>query len=360
MRIGLDHAPAATHWPGVGRYARELVRALVRLDERPELALLDVGRAPRIVPREALGLDGARGVARRRLALPHRALGLLARVGFPAERLVGGVDLFHRVLPGEPPLGRAVPRVQAVAEPPAPGSPDAARLARALAEPAHALAFSTWTAGELARRFELPAERVHVVPVGCDHWARDVEPCAERGPPFELAVLGRVDRARRPLALARAVERLARRGLDARVTWIGAPGDAAGELAGAEGERVRWRRAKDEAELGPLLARAALLVHLADAEGTAVTPLEACSLGADVVASRVPPFAEALGGLDVGWVENAAVDEDPDVLADALAARLARVDDEGARAGRRARAARFTWAEHARLTVALWRRILGR
>jgi hypothetical protein len=30
-RIGLDWLPARAHWPGVGRYARELARALVRL-----------------------------------------------------------------------------------------------------------------------------------------------------------------------------------------------------------------------------------------------------------------------------------------------------------------------------------------
>ena len=32
LRVGLDYLPATTHWPGVGRYVREFVRALVRLE----------------------------------------------------------------------------------------------------------------------------------------------------------------------------------------------------------------------------------------------------------------------------------------------------------------------------------------
>jgi len=65
VRVGIDYLPAVTHAPGAGRYARELVRALLRLEDRPEIALYEVGRAERTVEERALGLpaDG-RGLAR--------------------------------------------------------------------------------------------------------------------------------------------------------------------------------------------------------------------------------------------------------------------------------------------------------
>ena len=47
MRVGMDYLAAVTHPPGVGRYVRELVRAVVRLDERPALALFELGGGAR-------------------------------------------------------------------------------------------------------------------------------------------------------------------------------------------------------------------------------------------------------------------------------------------------------------------------
>ena len=97
MRVGLDYLPAVTHAPGAGRYARELVRALVRLEEPAglDLRLLQLGGARATIGEPALGLAGARVRPRlRRLRLPRR---LAARIGLTPERLLGRLDLFHRV-----------------------------------------------------------------------------------------------------------------------------------------------------------------------------------------------------------------------------------------------------------------------
>ena len=59
--IALDYTAGPGHAPGVGRYVRELVRALVRLPEGDglPLELLEVGRAPRPMEGAPLGLDDA-------------------------------------------------------------------------------------------------------------------------------------------------------------------------------------------------------------------------------------------------------------------------------------------------------------
>ncbi|MCC6407228.1 MAG: glycosyltransferase family 1 protein, partial [Planctomycetes bacterium] len=89
---------------------------------------------------------------------------------------------------------------------------------------------------------------------------------------------------------------------------------------------------------------------------TAVTPLEALSLGVGVVATELPPFVEALGE-HARYVPRAV---EARVLARALADELARTRDPGVRAARRAHAAAFTWDRNARATVDVWRRVLGR
>ena len=100
--IGLDYTAGPGHAPGVGRYVRELVRALVRL-EGPPLKLIEVGRAP--VPMEGapLGLEGlgvVRNVQRSRWRIPRRALFAQERFGDPLGVLAArGCRLVHRVDP---------------------------------------------------------------------------------------------------------------------------------------------------------------------------------------------------------------------------------------------------------------------
>lgn len=376
-RIGIDYLPAVCHAPGVGRYARELVRALVQLEACPQLALFEVGGGERLFDDAALGLDPvasrtvedgrsqmrpARPVRRMRSRLPRRAVELLhrlTRVG--ADRLLGGVDLFHRVRPDYPPVSRAL-ELLPVPELPARGSSADERLARALERADDALVFSDHYRREVARRYGLSSERVHRVPIGCDHWLRDL---AHRTPEASarprLLVLGAVRRERHHAVILDAFERLRAGGCDAELLLVGRAGDAAqafrGQLAASPANAaVRWIDQPREADMPALVAGSSCLVHLAEDEGTAVTPLEAFAMGLDVVASRLPAFAEALG-------EQALLLEDgPPVverLADALACAIERRGPRLADA-RRARAAEFSWRENARLTIDVWQRMLER
>ncbi|MCC7014227.1 MAG: glycosyltransferase [Planctomycetes bacterium] len=342
MKVGIDYWPASTHGPGVGRYVRETVRALARLEDAPRLALLDVGRGQRAFE-EDLGLDG-RGVLRVRASLPRRALQWSARLGLGADRWLGGCDVFHGALHDAPPLSRAL-RTLALAEFP--------RADAQLDTCAAIVTFSAWAATQLTRRFELDPARVHVLPVGCDHWSRDAAPRARPdGAPWVLA-LGRLDSRRAPSTLLAACELLRAGGRELRLAFLGRRGDAYDELRARVTRSpmctaVRFVSEPSERELASNVASASVLVHLTDGELSAVTPLEGLAAGAGVVASRIPTFEELLGA-HATFVEGPPGELEPAVLAAALQRAL------DAPPAPRTFLEHFTWERHARALLELWR-----
>ncbi len=361
--VGIDCWPATTHAPGVGRYARELIRALARLEQPPCLGLFDVGPRAQAQDCQPLGIEPLPAGWRRLEAdLPRRALGPLAALGLTADRLLGGCALFHRVLVAGPPVG-ALPQVLALSELPAPGTVGEAELRRALRAVRDVVVFSAHARGLVSERFGLDPERVHALPVGCDHWIRAAPPLdTPQDPPVVLA-LGRVDAARGHLVLLQAFERLDARTPSLRLVFCGRPGAAAGELARTVAaspacERVRWIDRPVERDLAHLMARAAVLVHLSSGELTPVTPLEGLAAGAALVASPLPAFREVLGE-QAHWVAGEPASLDSRALAPVLEAALASGLDPLARRRRRELAAPFTWERHARLTAELWSRILA-
>lgn len=349
--VGIDYWPATTHAPGVGRYVRELVRALVKLDDAPELKLFDVGPGLRAYGEKALG-PKARAT---RAKLPRGALRVLASLGLSADRLVGGCDVFHGVFVDAPPVARAR-RTIAVAEFPRDGTP--------LRRYDGVLTFSAWAREQLIARCELAPNRVHALPVGCEHWRRELAEVPARDRPPTVLALGRLDHARAPNAILAACERLRARGLELQLAFVGRHGDAYDELRARVTRSpivasVRFTSQARESDMPATVARASVLVHLSDLELSPVTPLEALASGCAVVASRLPAFEEALGPC-ARWID-APVDElDLGVLAEALAQALDDARDATHAAQRRELARRFSWARHAALTLDLWRQILSR
>jgi glycosyltransferase involved in cell wall biosynthesis len=358
--VGFDVWPGTTHAPGVGRYARELVRALARLPRPPRLKLLDFGPGPRPLRGEIDPLSADWSCIQS--DLPRGALAWLARSGLPAERLLGGCDVFHRVLPGTPPLGD-VPFVQALSEFPARGSQSETELARSLSGCSAVVVFSAAAAREVELRFGMDPRRIHALPVGCDHWLRGARPLdVAPDPPLVLA-LGRTDAARGPLSLLAAFERVVARGSGTRLVWCGRPGDQAAELRAAldvstARSRVRWIEEPQESALPELVASAAVLVHLNREEWTPVTPLECMGFGAALVASSLPAFREVLRDEAV-WIDGEPSTLTPDELARALELALASSQDRNARLRRRELASEFTWERHAEQTSELWSTLMG-
>lgn len=360
MRIGIDYHPALTHAPGVGRYSRELVRALVRLEECPELFLADVGKDEATIGEPALGLADA--PRRPKLVSSRRSRKMFKLLTRSADRMLGGVDLFHRMLPDWPPVS-AARELLPVAEFPAEGSEEARAQAEAARRCGDVLVFSEHAAGEAVRRFDLDPDRVHRVPVGCDHWLRDLGDPPERKDPPQILVLGALRTSRRPDRVLRAIEVIKKKRRPVQVRFVGARGDLAEAFLNQQlgfsvaRDWVLWNEFAPEPALPGIVASSTLLVHLSEGEATAVTPLEAFSLGVQVVASRLPAFEEALGG-EASLVDPAQ-EEDPEALAEVILEAVEAGGDEEARARRRALAAAHTWGANARATVEVWRRMLA-
>lgn len=360
MRVGIDYFPATTHWPGSGRYARELVRALIADDARPDLRLFDVGRGDRTVDPRALNLPfGDPRVRRVTRKVPRRALGTLARAGYDAARMLGGIDVFHHVHANGPPL-RRVPQVLAVAELPARRSIAGAVLVERAQDMDALVVFCADWRLRVAEALAFPLERIYVTRVGCEHWRRALAEIPPADDPPRILVLGATRQERRPSAVLRGFERLRERGVDARLVFAGRDGDGALEeavRASKYGADVERRRDVREADLPDLVARSAVLVHLDPGAGTPVTPLEALAAGVPVVASRTPCFVEHLDGV-VEWVDDAEVVREPDVLAAAIERAIASRADGLALVGRAARAREFSWARCAMETMKVWNAVV--
>lgn len=359
MRVGLDYLPGTTHFPGVGRYARELVRALVQLPECPTLKLLEWGGERPTIGEPHLGLAGApKRATRRRVPLPRRAADALHRItGAGVDRWLGGVDLFHRIFPHWPPVGRAV-QLQPVGELPPLDSPEGEALRARLAGLDHFLVFSEHAREALADGFGFGAARVHRVPIGSDQWRRELPELPPRSDPPVILVLGATRAVRRHAAILRAFEELRRTHPAAQLRLLGAEGDATesfeAQLAASPArEAVTWRREPDEAAMPGEMARASLLVHLTEDEESAVTPLEAFSFGTPVVATRLPAFEEALGET-AAFVENDGAGSDPAELARRMERGLESALDPAACAAREAIAQRHTWRINAEATLGVW------
>ncbi len=359
--VAIDYLPAVTHAPGVGRYARELVRAVVRRHDAPPLVLCEIGATPRAVPEEALGLEACEPGRVRRVQrrIPQRALDLghkLVRLG--VDDLCGRPKVFHRARPWLPPIRKAA-IVLPLAELPAPDTAAERALAARAREAAAVIAFSEDYAQRAVQRLGVDPGRVHRTPVGAEHWVRDLGGPAGSTRP-RIVVLGAMRRARRPLAALAGFEHLIASGVDAELVWVGRGDDAASAFqvawsASPARERISWVDHPLEQDMPSTVGEAAVLLHLADDEGTAVTPLEACALGTAVAAERLPAFEEVLPP-DTQWIER---DPSSESIATALAAALGLGLDPERRATRARNAERHTWDACAAATIPVWRAVAG-
>ena len=363
MRILLDYRPALRSRSGVGEYVHQLVRHLAGTcpgdeltlftsswKDRPDATLAaawpDVRVSDHRVPVALLNLawhnlewppvEWLAAGDPEVVFSPHPLLTPSRR----AAQVVMIHDLDFLDHPERAPreIGRDYPRL----------APSHARRAARVIVP------SRYTAGEVGRRFDIPADRIHVCAQGAPAWPAPVE-APTPGHGFIL-FMGTLEPRKNIGTLLSAYERLrARHANSPRLVLAGSAGigsrawlDAIARppLAGHV-EHLGYVPDEDRQRL---YGGARVLVLPSLDEGFGMPALEAMSLGVPVVASNRGALPEVVG--DAGVLVSP---DDADALADAIGRVLS--DDTLAEAlslRGRARARRFDWDATARTVRAVF------
>jgi alpha-1,3-rhamnosyl/mannosyltransferase len=232
------------------------------------------------------------------------------------------------------------------------------------------IALSEFSRSEIARFYRVPRRRIALVPAAAqEHYRppppRDVEKYRASlggGPPILLFVGAPIARKNLDLALDVLAQTVPGSPLEsARLLISGAHADSfphyAARIAekGLEG-RVRWLGPVPEAEMPLLYAAADLLIYPSRYEGFGLPPIESMSVGTPVVASNATCLPEVLG-------DGALLLDPDDVPGFAHATEMvltnAELREKLARLGKR-QASRYTWQRCAEKTIDIYRRVARR
>ncbi|HYI16255.1 MAG TPA: glycosyltransferase family 1 protein, partial [Thermomicrobiales bacterium] len=368
MRIALDATPAAVQHAGVGRYARELLAALVTLPGNDEY-LLATSASDSDNQRLLAQLAPGRRRELRRLPLNPRWSTLAwhrLRVPVPVESLIGQFDVFHGTDFVVPPSRR--PRVVTIHDlsfllTPQFGEPDlvsylTSAVPRAIDAATVVVTVSASVAAEVAAAFPAARGKLVAIPNGVrlPHSAH-ARRATDRP---ELLTVGTVEPRKNLNTLIQAMTIIRTTQPAARLTIAGRIGWRADEIvaqirAAEASGIVRFVESPDEDSLEALYAEATVAISPSFYEGFGLPVLEAMARGVPVVTSDIPSLRETAG--------NAGCYADPDSAESLAATILYLLDDATLRATLSsagiARAQRFSWQETARRTRRAYELALG-
>jgi glycosyltransferase involved in cell wall biosynthesis len=349
LRVGMDFRPAMAPTTGIGRYVRGLAGALAEagVDVRLYAVFLRGNRREKRGPP-----PGTKLVAWR---FPARVMNALGRHGIlPADRALGGCDLFHHTDYVLAEVTRGLPQVMTVHDlaflkDPSFHLPAAARTLEAIVRRAAGRCAAFLVPSEATARDcreLLGVERIFVTPLGVDEDFFALPPGAPSRP-YLLAV-GTLEPRKN---FARLIRAHARSGVDLDLLIAGRRGWLHGDvLEAARGSpRVRLLGHVPEPELRALLMGATAFLYPSLLEGFGLPVLEAMAAGRPVLTSDREPMRGVAGA--------AAVLVDPEDE-DAIADGIRRVVEAPPRGGpERARA--YTWRACAEATRRAYEAVLG-
>lgn len=222
----------------------------------------------------------------------------------------------------------------------------------------HLLTVSEQSARDIVADFEVPRERLSVVPVGVDVQTFTPEAAPSRVP-GRLITIASADVPLKGLAVLIQALSLLQPQRWSELVVVGRPGERTGKALAEAGlvDRVRFESGLSTPELASLLASAQVSVVPSLYEGFSLPAVEAMACGTPVVASRVGALPELVGS-DAGTLVTPG---DASALAAAIEAMLAD-PDSAAEAGRRGRERAldtYSWAAVARTTAELYRDVIA-
>jgi len=378
LRVGFDATSAVRQGGGIGRYTRELLRALAAADTASDYRLFFASRShPHALPPlpsnfhvTPLPLDDIWLVR-----VWHRA-----RLPLPVNWLTGPIDLFHSPDFTLPPVRRGTRTLLTVHDLSFIRDPESATpvlrhylnavVPRSVARADHVLADSQATRADLVELYRTPAEKISVLYSGVHESFQPVTDPATLAAvraryglgdaPFVLAV-GTLQPRKNYVRLIQAfaaISNLQPRTSNLHLVIAGDKGwrydaiFAEVEKLGL-GDRVRFPGFVADADLPALYSAARVLAYPSIYEGFGLPMLEAMACGAPVVASTASCMPEVAG--------DAALLVPPTDV-DGLAAALdLALTDEALRADLivkgRARARQFSWAKSAQQLLEIYRAV---
>lgn len=377
--IGFDVTAALTQGGGIGRYTRELIRALV--DEAPDFTYkLFSARPPAVLP-VSDSLPVARHVTHRPAPLAERWLYRMwyrARLPIPVQAFTGRLDLFHSPDFVLPPVSGEIPTILTVHDLSFIHYPETfpaalvAYLNRvvpwSVSRADHILADSISTMRDLNALWGVATEKITVLYSGVSERFRPVTDAAiihaVRGryglgaTPFILTV-GTIQPRKNYEFLVRAFRPVAGRYPHSLIIaggmgWLNEGLTAEIERQGL-GERVRFTGFVDDEDLPALYSAADLLAFPSIYEGFGLPLLEAMACGTPVISSNSSSLPEVAR-------EGAAVLLSPHDEAAWSAGMIQLLADDSARrrlieAGYK-QSTLFSWNVAARQLASLYRTLL--
>jgi glycosyltransferase involved in cell wall biosynthesis len=315
--IAIDYTPAYEQGGGIGRYVRELIAALAKIDQTTDYRLFVAGATSAVLPKppgDNFQWKPSRISPRWYARLWHRA-----RLPYPVEAITGKVNLYHAtdfVLPPTLPGTRTLltvhdlsfVRVPETASPALKAYLDAV-VPRSVRRADHVLADSAATKADLIDLYGTPTDKITVLLSGVEaRFKRVDDPAALQqarekyqlsSRPFVFSV-GTVQPRKNYGRLIEAVARLQSQGHDVDLVIAGGHGwmeDPIYETIRAAHmeEHVRFIGFAADEDL-PALYSAAVCAALPSLyEGFGIPVLEAMACGTPVVTSNVSSLPEVAG-----------------------------------------------------------------
>jgi glycosyltransferase involved in cell wall biosynthesis len=362
-RIAIDYTAALEQGGGIGRYTRELVRALAALDPTTDYRLFTAGYKSATLPAspgQNFTWHPSRLNTEWLARLWHRA-----RLPLRIERWVGEIDLLHAPDFTLPPVRKGTRTILTVHDLSFVRAPETATpglraylnqvVPRSVARADHILADSEATRQDLIDLYDTDPAKIDVLYSGVEARFRPIDETEVlqmvRGKygigndPYLFSV-GTVQPRKNYARLAEALHRLDRPDLKLVIAggkgWLNDDLYRTVQTLGME-EQVQFLGFADDADLPALYNGAEVFAYPALYEGFGLPPLEAMACGTPVVTANVSSLPEVVG--------EAGLAVDPTDV-DAITSALERaLDDDNLRAGLRerglARARLFTWEQAA-------------